>query len=113
MIKTYADDAKVEKLKKEELEKKALPIYPLHKNVLIKLKEVDKQTKSGLILVNKSEEAKIQEGLVHALSNDPDVKLKVGDRVLFGQHAGVKIEVEGLVYLVLDYEEVIATIGEK
>lgn len=83
-------------------------ITPLHNNILVKLKEHEKQTSSGLILVQTENKA-IQEGFIVALPESSDnIKVKVGDRILFAQHAGTKITVDGELFLIMEYEEILA-----
>lgn len=90
---------------------------PIHTNIVIKLSEVEKQTSSGLFIVDSTAEQKIQDGIIISISedlkDDKDKKLRIkeGDRVIFSQHSGQKIEIEKEVYLVLDYEEIIGIIS--
>lgn len=88
-------------------------IKPLHSNLVVKLKEKSNMTKSGLVIIDSSSENKIQDGIVEFLPENDDIKLKVGDRVLFSQHAGTLIEIEKVKYLVLDYQEVIAILNKE
>ncbi|MDP6121030.1 MAG: co-chaperone GroES [Rhodospirillales bacterium] len=79
-----------------------MPFKPLHDRVLVKRLEQDKKTAGGIIIPDTAQEKPV-EGKVLAVGpglraedgkiTPPDVK--PGDRVLFGQHGGTEITVDG------------------
>lgn len=86
------------------------PIVPIHNNLIIKTKEADKQTKSGIVLIE-SDTRKVQQGIVVALAAHKDLEVfKIGDEILMSEHAGTKIELNKEIYIVLSFEEVLGII---
>ncbi|HJO73216.1 MAG TPA: co-chaperone GroES [Rhodospirillales bacterium] len=79
-----------------------MPFKPLHDRVLVKRLEQDNKTAGGIIIPDTAQEKPV-EGKVLAVGSGlraedgkitpPDVK--PGDRVLFGQHGGTEITVDG------------------
>ena len=83
-------------------------IKPLQDRVLVRQKEAEKTTQSGLIIPDNAQE-KPQEGTVIAigdgklLDNGITVKpsVKIGDRVIYGKYGGTEIVVEGETMLLM------------
>jgi chaperonin GroES len=75
--------------------------------VLIQLLEQETKTASGLLLPETAKE-KPQTGLVVAVGDDDDVKLKVNDKVLFAKYSGTEFKLDGTDYLLLETSDVLA-----
>lgn len=83
-------------------------ITPLHDRVIIKAKEAEETTKSGLFLPDTAKEKPI-EGTVMAIgsgkvSEDGKVTVltvKVGDVVLYGKYSGTEVKIDGEEYLIM------------
>jgi chaperonin GroES len=71
-------------------------IIPLGKNILLKVLEAEKVTKSGIILPSKSEDDKSQQGEVVAVGDSKKInkELKPGIKVVFEKYEGSEIDIE-------------------
>lgn len=86
-----------------------IKIQPLGARVLIKPIEQENKTSSGLLLPETAKE-KPQTGLVVAVGDDEDVKLKVNDKVLFAKYTGTDFKMDGGDYLLLESSDVLAKV---
>ena len=84
-----------------------LNLQPMGTRVLIKPLEQEGKTSSGLLLPETAKE-KPQTGLVVAVGDDEDIKLKVNDKVLFAKYSGTEFKMDGTEYLLLEANDVLA-----
>ncbi len=84
-----------------------LNIEPLGARVLVKPLEQEGKTPSGILLPETAKE-KPQTGLVMAVGDDEEIKLKVNDKVLFAKYTGTEFTVDGAVYLVMECNDILA-----
>ncbi|MCL5048294.1 MAG: co-chaperone GroES [Firmicutes bacterium] len=84
----------------------AAPIRPLGGRVLLKLLEEESMTSSGLVIPDTAKE-KPQQGEVVALGDDEDIKVKVGDKVLFPKYLGTETRLDSTDYLIIDAGELL------
>ena len=82
-------------------------IQPMGTRVLIKPLEQESKTSSGLLLSETAKE-KPQTGLVVAIGDDEEIKLKVNDKVLFAKYSGTEFKMDGTEYLLLEANDVLA-----
>jgi chaperonin GroES len=82
-------------------------IKPLGARVLIKALEQEGRTSSGLYLPETAKE-KPQTGLVVAVGDDEDIKVKVDDKVLFAKYSGTEIKLDGTEYLLMESSDILA-----
>lgn len=95
-----------------------MKLQPLHDKVLIESIEHDEKTKGGIIIPETAEKERPQEGKVVAVGSgrllqDGTVKpldVKKGDKVLFGKYGGAEIGIEGVQYLILREDEILAVL---
>ena len=80
---------------------------PLYDRVVILPKNQNSISSSGIVLPETSQE-RPQIGIVKAIGdgtdfdgNKRDMKVKVGDEVLFNKYAGVELKFEGETYIVM------------
>ncbi|MEW6405180.1 MAG: co-chaperone GroES [Chloroflexota bacterium] len=85
-------------------------IEPMGSRVLIRPLEGETKTNSGLYLPESAKE-KPQTGEVVAIGTDEDIKLKVKDKVLFGKYTGTEFKMDGVDYLLLDANDVLARLN--
>jgi len=98
---------------------KKVNIKPLGGNVLIKTLEDDKKTASGIVLPDTAEKERKQKGSVVALGTgklDKDGKkipfnVSVGDIVVFKKYSPEEIEVDGVEYLIMDENDLLAVVS--
>lgn len=84
-----------------------LKIQPMGARVLIQPLEQEGKTSSGLFLPDTAKE-KPQTGLVVAVGDDEEIKLKVNDRVLFAKYTGTEFKMDGQEYLLMECGDVLA-----
>jgi len=92
-------------------------IRPLHDRVIVKRKDADNKTSSGIIIPDTAKE-KPQEGKVIATGSGIrqedgsllPLAVKKGDKILFGKYAGVEIKIEGEDYLMMKEEDILGII---
>jgi chaperonin GroES len=96
-----------------------MQLNPLFDQVVVKRDEAKSQTDSGLFIPSSTKD-KTETGTVLAVgpgrktAEGTIVKttVKVGDTVLFGQHAGQSVRLNGEDYLILREEEIFAIIED-
>ena len=90
---------------------------PLHDRVVVRRVESEEKTKGGIIIPDTAKE-KPQEGEIVAVGSgarDESGKVvaldvKVGDRVLFGKWSGTEVKIDGVEYLIMKEDDVLAAI---
>lgn len=82
-------------------------IQPLGTRVLIKPLEQEAKTASGLYFPETAKE-KPQTGLVIAIGDSEEIRLKVNDRVLFPKYTGTEFKLDGEEYLLMECSDVLA-----
>ncbi len=100
----------------------ATSLKPLGDRVIVKAREKEEMTKSGIVLPDTASE-KPQEGSVLAvgpgrvLDNGKRVEMdvKAGDKVLFAKYAGTEVKLDGEDYLVIREADLLAVVtnGQK
>ena len=90
---------------------------PLHDRVVVKRVEEEGKTKGGIIIPDNAKE-KPMEGEIVSVgpgARDENGKLvpldvKAGDRILFGKWSGTEIKLDGVEYLIMKEDEVLAAL---
>ena len=78
-----------------------MKVIPLEDRVLIKTAELEEKTKSGLFIPQTAQE-KTQVGVVTAVGSDKEeIKVKVGQKIMYDKYAGTSIKVDGAEYLII------------
>ena len=91
-------------------------IKPLGSRVLIKMKEGEEKTKSGIILAEAAQEKpQIAEVIEVGPGRMVDGKreemtVKKGDNVVVSKYAGTEVKYEGEDYIILREEDILATV---
>lgn len=85
-------------------------IQPLGTRVLIKPLEQESKTSSGLFLPETAKE-KPQTGEVVAVGEDESIVLKPKDKVLFAKYSGTEFKYDGVDYLLLESNDVLARLN--
>ena len=91
-------------------------IKPLNDRVLIKMKENEETTKSGIILAGASKEKpQVAEVVEVGPGNKVDGKLqemyvKKGDNVIVSKYAGTEVKFEGVEYLIIKQDDILAIV---
>ena len=95
----------------------ATSLKPLGDRVIVKAREKEEMTKSGIVLPDTASE-KPQEGSVLAvgpgrvLDNGKRIEMdvKAGDKVLFAKYAGTEVKLDGEDYLVIREADLVAVV---
>lgn len=88
------------------------PIQPLGSHVLVQPLEEESRTAGGIFLPDTAKE-KPQLGRVVAVGDDEEIKVKVGDRVIFPKYTGTEFRYNGTDYLIMEASDVLAKISEE
>lgn len=95
-----------------------MALRPLHDRVLVKRLEEGESVVGGIIIPDTAKE-KPQQGEVVAAGNGKllesgkrvELDVKAGDRILFGKYSGSEVKIDGVEYLILREDEILAVIG--
>ena len=91
-------------------------IKPLGSRVLIKMKEEEEKTKSGIILAgNAQEKPQIAEVIEVGPGEKVDGKIekvvvKKGDNVIVSKYSGTEVKYEGQEYIIVKQEDILAIV---
>lgn len=91
-------------------------IRPLHNRIIVRRLDEDSSERAGMIVIPDSAKEKPQLGTVLAAGlgkyNEEGVRLSMdvqaGDTVLFGKYSGQEVRVDGIDYLVMTQDDVLA-----
>ena len=91
-------------------------LQPLEDRVVIEMEKAEETTASGIILSSGSQE-KPQIAKVIAVGpgkvydgNLEKMQVKVGDRVIISNYAGTKIKYEGVEYIIVKQDDILAIV---
>lgn len=87
---------------------------PIAGKILVKPKEAEQTTSSGIIIPDSAQE-KPQRGEVIAIGKpkkDEELEVKVGDVVLYRKYSGTEINFEGEDYLIMNQSDILLVIEE-
>ncbi|MDC0542306.1 co-chaperone GroES [Methylophilaceae bacterium] len=95
-----------------------MKIRPLHDRLIVRRKEEERTTASGIVIPESASAEKPDQGVIEAVGNgklleDGNVRkldVKIGDKVLFGKYAGQAVTVDGDELLVMKEEDVMGII---
>lgn len=94
-----------------------MTIKPLADRVVIKMTEAEETTKSGIILSGLAKEkpqiAEIIAVGTGKVTDDGKVvpmTVKVGDKVLTSKYAGTEVKVDGVEYIIIRQEDILAVV---
>jgi chaperonin GroES len=93
-------------------------LKPLHDRVVIKRMEEEKVSAGGIVIPDSATEKPIRGEIIAVGEGKPldngsvrALKVKAGDKVLFGKYAGTEVKVEGTEYLVVREDDILAVLG--
>jgi chaperonin GroES len=88
-------------------------LEPLGARVLVKVLEQETMTASGIVLPETAKE-KPQQGIVEAVGDEEEMMtdLQVGDKVLFARYSGTEVKLDGVIYLLLNEDDVLARVKD-
>ncbi len=86
-----------------------MKIRPIGERVVIKKLEAEQTTASGIVLTSSAQE-KPQFAEVVEIPAKTDVKIKVGDKVVYKQYSGTEVKLDDINYIVIDLENILAVV---
>ena len=87
-----------------------VPIKPMADRIAAVREEAANKTASGLYLPDNAKE-KSQVAKVVAVGDDVNkLQLKIGDRIVYREYAATELKVDGVEYLILKVEDVMAKV---
>jgi chaperonin GroES len=93
-------------------------IRPLHDRVVIKRMEEERLSAGGIVIPDTATEKPIKGEVVAVGDGKPldngqvrSLKVKTGDKVLFGKYSGTEVKVDGKEYLVVREDDIFAVFG--
>ena len=96
-----------------------MKIKPLFDRVVVLPKEDEKETKLGLVLP-KTNQDKPEIGIVVSVGDGEnfdyvktEMKVKVGDKIVFSKYAGTELKIDEKIYVVLRQIDIIGVIDER
>lgn len=97
-----------------------MKLQPLNDRLVLKAASKEEVTKSGIVIPDTAEKEKPQEGEVIAVGpgkmldngSRAAMTVKVGDRVLFTKYGPDEVKVDGVEYLMVKEEDVLAVIAQ-
>ncbi|HAD07621.1 MAG TPA: co-chaperone GroES [Anaerolineaceae bacterium] len=88
-----------------------IKVQPMGARILVKPLEQENKTATGLYIPETAKE-KPQTGVVVAVGDDEDIKLKVNDKILFAKYSGTEIKLGSDDYLIMECSDVLAKVIE-
>lgn len=87
-------------------------VKPLADRVLVLPNPAEEKTAGGLFIPDTAKEKPLAGKVVAAGPGTKDVQMevKVGDQVLYGKYAGTEINIEGVDYLIMKQNDILAII---
>lgn len=87
-----------------------MTVKPLGDRVLIKMKEVETKTASGLYIPQTAQE-KTTTGTIVAVGDDKEViTVKVGQEVMYDKYAGTSVKIDNVEHLIVAMGDLIAVV---
>lgn len=94
-----------------------MKIRPLHDRVLVKRSEEEHTSPGGIVIPDSAAEKPIK-GEVIAVGNGKRLEsgeirpldVKKGDRILFGKYSGTEVKLDGVEYLVMREDDIMAVL---
>jgi chaperonin GroES len=88
-----------------------MQVKPLGDRVLVKLVEEQERTQSGIYIPDTAKD-KPQTGLIVAIGDGEEIKVKEGQRVLFAKFAGTEIKIGNEDHLILATDDILAVVED-
>ena len=90
-------------------------IKPLGSRVLIKMKEGEETTKSGIILASSAQEKPqiaevIEVGPGEKIDGKEEMYVKKGDNIIVSKYSGTEVKYEGTEYLIVKQDDILAIV---
>ncbi|MEG2365574.1 MAG: co-chaperone GroES [Alistipes sp.] len=89
-----------------------MKVKPLSDRVLILPNPAEEKTASGLIIPDSAKEKPLAGKVIAAGPGTTEIKMEVkaGDEVLYGKYAGQELRIDGVDYLIMKQNDILAII---
>jgi len=88
-------------------------VQPLGTRVLISPDKSAEDRTSGGLYIPESAKEKPQTGFIVAIGDEEeDIKVKVGQKVLYPKYTGTEIKLDGVEHLIMDADDILAIIND-
>jgi len=93
-----------------------MKIKPLADRVVLKVKDAEVKTASGLFMPEESKEKPVQAEVVavgpgtYSNGTKIEMEVSVGDTVIYSKFAGTEVEVDGVNYLIIRQSDILAVL---
>lgn len=88
-----------------------MKVTPLGERVFIKPIKEKKKSEGGLVLPDTAKD-KPQRAKVIAVGDSDEIKVKVGDTVIFAKYAGTELKLDEEDYIIIDNGDLLAVVEE-
>jgi chaperonin GroES len=88
-----------------------MKIKPLGDRILVRVLQVEERTKGGIYIPQTAQE-KTQQGVVEEVGDFQDIKVKVGQKIIYDKYAGTQIKIDDVDYLILRNDDVLAIVED-
>ncbi|MCD6239325.1 MAG: co-chaperone GroES [Thermotoga sp.] len=88
-----------------------MKVTPLGERVFIKPIKEEKKSEGGLVLPDTAKD-KPQRAKVIAVGDSDEIKVKVGDTVIFAKYAGTELKLDEEDYIIIDNGDLLAVVEE-
>ena len=87
-------------------------VEPLHDRVIVKPEPISKVTKGGIIIPDTAKEKPLKGTVIATGKGKPGepMTVKIKDNVLYGKHAGMEIDVDSELFLIMRETDILAII---
>jgi chaperonin GroES len=90
-----------------------IKIQPLGSRIVVRPDDDAESRTTGGIYIPETAKEKPQTGMVIAIGDEEDdIKVAVGQKVLFPKYSGTEIRMDGVDYLIMDSDDVLAIVKE-
>jgi len=86
-----------------------MKVTPLGERVLLKAMPAEEKTAGGLVIPATAQE-KTNQGQVVMIGNSEDIKVKVGQQVIYDKYAGTQMKINGEDHLLINYSDILAIV---
>ena len=86
-----------------------MKIKPVGDRVLVKAEQTEEKTAGGIYIPQTAQE-KTQTGVVTAVGDDEEIKVKKGEKVMYDKYAGTTVAIDGADYLILRMSDILAVL---
>ena len=95
-----------------------MKLVPLGDKIVLKQLEAEETTKSGIVLPGQAKEKPHEEEVIavgpggNIDGKEVVMQVKAGDRVIYSKYAGTDVELDGVEYIIVKQNDILAVVTE-